>query len=150
MSGDWLGRGQPTRSRPWALEEQLLAPLRTPDEQEETPRLGRTVDPRHPPGAPLRDYWLCRCEGFAVEGPAGRVGVVEGLRFRSRVDQPDLLEVRTGLFRRRLWLVPTEAVESVSAARERVVLRDDPQLSDEAYEPLDHVRTGVGAGARAP
>jgi hypothetical protein len=39
------------------------------------------------------DYWLCRCEGFLVDSPAGRVGVVEGARFRSRLDRPDLLAV---------------------------------------------------------
>src|SRR5262249_47434763 len=44
-----------------------------------------------------REYWLCRCEGFWVDSPAGRVGLVGGLRFLSRIDQPALLEVRGGV-----------------------------------------------------
>lgn len=41
------------------------------------------------------DYWLCRCEGFLVDSPTGHLGVVEGLRFGSRVDRPDALAVRS-------------------------------------------------------
>ena len=41
-------------------------------------------------------YALARCEGFEVDSPTGLVGFVEGLRFISRIDQPDLLEVRGG------------------------------------------------------
>jgi len=87
---------------------------------------GPTVDPRHSPRSLQREYWLCRCEGFEVGSPTGRIGVVEGLRFLSRVDQPDLLEVRTGLFGRRLLLLPVAEVESISSSEERVVLRTAP------------------------
>jgi hypothetical protein len=35
------------------------------------------------PGTPARDldYWLCRCAGFDVDSPEGRVGTVVWLRF---------------------------------------------------------------------
>jgi hypothetical protein len=88
---------------------------------------GPTVDPRRSPRSLQREYWLCRCEGFEVGSPAGRIGVVEGLRFLSRVDQPDLLEVRSGLFGRRLLLLPVEEVESISSGEERIVLRAAPR-----------------------
>jgi hypothetical protein len=81
-----------------------------------------------PPAASERDYWLCRCEGFAVESPTGRTGVVDGVRFLSRVDQPDLLEVRAGLFRRRLLLVPAEEVEGIFSSEKRLVLRSTPRV----------------------
>ena len=42
------------------------------------------------------DYRLCRCEGFRVDSPGGRVGIVEEVHFRSRIDRPDVLVVRTG------------------------------------------------------
>lgn len=205
MSADWLGRGRAARSRPWALEEQLFAPLRAEEkedallalaaglteEQAELSRLeaqlheralrmaeleqrlnavehpadggrsiqaetsvddchprGQTVDPRRSPAALQRDYWLSRCEGFEVESPAGRIGIVESLRFLSRVDQPDLLEIRTGLFGRRLLLLPVEQVESISSGEERIVLRGAPRPNgNHVSELLGRLRSRFGAGA---
>jgi hypothetical protein len=176
----WLGRGHPARARPWAYEEQLLAPLRAgepadapvalaPELSEELAELTRievalqaralsvaglqqrmdaftplrgadpltldasrsptqAADMSLPPPSTEREYWLCRCEGFAVESAAGRTGVVKGVRFLSRVDQPDLLEVRAGLFARRLLLVPAEEVEAIFAPEKRIVLRSTPRV----------------------
>ncbi len=82
----------------------------------------RTVDP-HPSQQSLdRHLWLCRCEGFEVDSPAGRVGVVEGLRFSSRVDRPDLLEVRAGPLGRKLLLIPVEEVDGIFSDEQRIVL----------------------------
>lgn len=73
-----------------------------------------------------RSYSLARCEGFEVEAPTGLVGYVEGLRFVSRIDRPDVLEVRGGRFGRRLLLIPSEQVKEVHIAEERVLLRGAP------------------------
>jgi hypothetical protein len=73
-----------------------------------------------------RSYSLARCEGFEVDSPTGLVGFVEGLRFISRIDQPDLLEVRGGRLGRQLLLIPIEQVEEVRTAEERVLLRNVP------------------------
>ena len=73
------------------------------------------------------DYWLCRCEGFLVDSPGGRVGFVEGVRFRSRLDRPDLLAVRAGFLRRRRFLVPVEEVMKLVPREERVILRATPE-----------------------
>ena len=106
---------------------------------------GSTVDPRHSPGSLQREYWLCRCQGFEVGSPTGRIGVVEGLRFLSRVDQPDLIEVRTGLFRRRLLLLPVEDVESISSSEERIVLRAAPRPhGSRVSELLGRLRSRLG------
>jgi hypothetical protein len=70
-----------------------------------------------------RDYWLCRCQGFRVDSPAGRVGLVEEVRFGSRLDRPDTLVVRTGLLGSRLLGVPVDKVERVVPRQERLVLR---------------------------
>jgi len=43
------------------------------------------------------DYWLCRCEGFRVDAPTGRLGSVEAVRFGARLDRPNELLVRGGL-----------------------------------------------------
>lgn len=73
-----------------------------------------------------RSYSLARCEGFEVDSPTGLVGFVEGLRFISRIDQPDLLEVRGGRFGRRLFLIPIQQVEEVRITEERVLVRGAP------------------------
>ena len=122
--GDWLRRQQPPRRRMWALEEQLLGPAPALDDGL-APR--RAVIDLRPTQAELdRDYRLCRCEGFAVESPSGHVGFVEGLRFRSRVDLPDLLEVSAGLLGRRTLLIPVAGVETIESEEEVLVLREDP------------------------
>jgi hypothetical protein len=71
---------------------------------------------------------LTRCEGFRVDSPSGTVGVVEGIRFVSRIDRPDLLEVRAGRFGRTLLLIPIEEVEEISADEKRVVVGSTPPL----------------------
>ncbi len=76
-----------------------------------------------------RDYWLCRCEGFRVEAPAGWVGTVVELRFGSRLDRPDLLVVRVGRFGRRLLLVSVVGVEEIRPREERLVLGLVPAAS---------------------
>jgi hypothetical protein len=72
------------------------------------------------------EYWLRRCEGFRVESPEGRVGVVEELRFASRPDRPDALAVDTGLVRDRLVIIPVEEVATIDPRATRVVLRCAP------------------------
>src|SRR5712691_2483760 len=122
--GDWLRRQQPPRRRAWALEEQLFGRIEAIAERSNGHR--PTVDPRPTQAELDRDYWLCRCEGFAVESPSGHVGFVEGLRFRSRVDLPDLLEVSAGRLGRRMLLIPVAGVETIESEEEVLVLREDP------------------------
>jgi hypothetical protein len=68
------------------------------------------------------DYWLCRCEGFRVESPTGRVGVVAEVRFESRVDRPDELVVRGGLFGNRVIAVAVAEVIDVLPRQQRIVI----------------------------
>jgi hypothetical protein len=84
---------------------------------------------------------LARCEGFQVESSTGTVGFVEGLRFASRIDVPDLLEVRGGRFGRELMLIPIEAVEEISPEEERLVVRGLPRVHDDyAHELVSRLR----------
>ena len=84
-------------------------------------------DPRLPRAASF-DYWLCRCRGFSVSSPGGAVGLVEEVRFRSRLDRPDAIAVRAGLVGSRLLIVPVEAVTEIVARERRVVLRSPPPV----------------------
>jgi hypothetical protein len=74
-----------------------------------------------------RDYWLCRCEGFRVEAPTERLGVVEAVRFGSRLDRPDELLVRGGVFGNRRLVIPVADVEEIAPRQQRLVLRRAPE-----------------------
>jgi hypothetical protein len=76
-----------------------------------------------------RVYWLARSEGFRVDTPAGRLGIVELVMLRARPDEPDALVVRVGVLGRRLVVVPVDDVADVLPRRQRVMLRRVPDLS---------------------
>lgn len=65
------------------------------------------------PGSGDRDYWLAHCHGFSVVAAGHRLGIVEEVRFLSRVDRPDALVLRSGTFRLRRSLLPVASVEQV-------------------------------------
>jgi hypothetical protein len=90
------------------------------------------------------DVLLVRCEGFEVSSPIGLVGFVEGLRFGSRIDVPDFLEVRGGRLGRELLLIPVEAVQEISSEEERVVVRGvSPTQTDIPHELVDRLRKAL-------
>jgi hypothetical protein len=90
------------------------------------------------------DALLVRCEGYEVDSPVGHVGFVEGLRFDSRIDVPDFLEVRGGRFGRELMLIPVEAVQEITPEEERVLVRGvSPMHSDIPHELVDRLRKAL-------
>jgi hypothetical protein len=98
-----------------------------------------------------RFYWLCRSEGFRVDSPEGRLGLVEAVMFRVRPDEPDALIVRAGVLGRRLVIVPIEDVADVLPRRERVVLKRVPDLggADLLTELRARLRRLAAEGAAA-
>jgi hypothetical protein len=55
------------------------------------------LDPKPASPWPVdENYWLGHCEGFQVDGPGGRVGIVEHVVYGSRVDRPDVVAVSWG------------------------------------------------------
>jgi len=75
-----------------------------------------------------RGYWLRRCEGFLVETPTRRVGRVAGIRYGEGSNEPEVLEVRAGLFGRTRLLISVAEVVEVVAEERRLVLNDPPRL----------------------
>ena len=69
-------------------------------------------------------YWLGHCEGFRVDGPEGRVGIVEAVL--GEEDAPTKLAVREGLFALRTVYVPIEEVAEIQPRAERILLRRTP------------------------
>lgn len=72
-----------------------------------------------------RDYWLSRCQDFHVLSPEGPIGVVQEIRYGSRQDRPDVLIVRSGLFGRRVLVIPVERVQEIIPREQRIVLRPE-------------------------
>jgi hypothetical protein len=93
-----------------------------------------------------RDLQLRRCERFAVYAGARPLGVVDGIRYESRTDRPDVLEVRSGRLGRRLLLVPVGDVEAIDAD-ERVVIVSEacatPRIRERLHDYLEHLSTPV-------
>jgi hypothetical protein len=73
---------------------------------------------------------LERSHGYRVDDPNGRVGVVDGIVAGTWLDRPDGVEVRVGLFRSAILLVPVGIVAGVDPHRRRVVLREPVDLGD--------------------
>jgi hypothetical protein len=84
------------------------------------PRLRSAVD---------AGYWLARCEGFCVDSPDGRIGLVERVNFRAGPDRPDSISVRAGRLGRWLFVFPIDEITDVVPTREQVVLRASPRPS---------------------
>lgn len=66
------------------------------------------------------DYWLHRCDGFRVQKGQRQLGKVTGLRFGASTE-PELLEVRSGRFGKRM-LIPVERVVQIHPEERRIVL----------------------------
>ena len=99
-----------------------------------------------------RYYWLGQSEGFRVDSPEGRFGLVEAVMFRTRPDEPDALIVRVGVLGRKLIIVPIEDVADVTPRRERIVLRRVPDMSsgDFLTELRSRLRRLAAESAGAP
>jgi hypothetical protein len=123
-------------SRIAGLTRQRAAPMGSPESVRAEP--GSAAAPgTGPSGTPAEpDYRLSRCEGFDVSSPTRRVGVVDGLRYLSRIDRPDVLEVRAGPFGRQLLLIPVEEVDQILVEEGRLILRSTPSLPHQYFHEL--------------
>jgi hypothetical protein len=136
-----------------ALEGRIQAlmhpPADAPVEKEPDPEARTPTLPSFPSGPANEESGidaalLVRCEGFEVDSPVGLVGFVEGLRFGSRIDVPDFLEVRGGRLGREVLLIPIEAVQEISPEEERVLVRGvSPTQTDISHELVERLRKAL-------
>lgn len=96
-------------------------------------RTDSDAEPRGTFGAVDLDA-LGSCVGYRVDDPNGRVGTVDGIVCGTWTDRPDAIEVRVGLFRQAILMVPADVVAGVHRARRRVTLRESVDIAD-AYIP---------------
>jgi len=83
---------------------------------------GGSSDPRRSTYG--RAYWLRRCEGFFVETSGKRIGRVAGIRYGERSNEPAVLEVRAGIFGRKVLLISVDDIAEIAPESRRVILRD--------------------------
>jgi len=128
-----------------ALLDRRLEELTTPSDTARTPAKSRRTLPHAPEDLDdrqehrpydRRSRLLAHCEGFDVDSPAGPVGFIEGMRFMTRIDRPDVLEVRGGRFGRQLILVSVEDVDEIRLPEQVVLLRSEPALSKDLLDDL--------------
>jgi hypothetical protein len=101
------------------LEEQLFGNqvASRPPSSECRPIVAPSGDPRAD-----ENFALSHCHDFLVHDSRGRSGFVSDVRFRSRVDRPDELEVTFGRLRPRALWVPAGEVRWVSFERREIVI----------------------------
>ncbi len=75
------------------------------------------------PGPVEAEYWLHHCDGFRVDGPDGRIGVVDHVEQDLEADAPDVVAVASGLWRIRRIRIPLTEVVEVQPGRRRIVVR---------------------------
>ena len=82
--------------------------------------------------APLRRSGtdsIAGVEGFRVDGPDGRIGVVTRVSSSSAGEAPDTIHVVTGLFIVRVVAVPASEIVQIDADRRRLLIRSMVRLS---------------------
>jgi hypothetical protein len=81
--------------------------------------------PSHAPAPAGADYyWLRHCDGFRVDGPDGRIGVVDHVEPGFGAAVPGVVAVASGLWRIRLTRIPLHDVVEVQPHRRRLVVGD--------------------------
>jgi len=76
----------------------------------------------------MGQYWLSHCEGFRVQAPGGRVGIVDQVLREESEGRPRALIVHGGLLGRKVLVVPVDQVDRVAPRRETILLRPSPEI----------------------
>jgi len=70
-----------------------------------------------------RDYWVGNCQGYRVDGHAGRIGVVEEVQPDPTQPSRNFLSIRAGLLGRRIIVLSSDEIEFIVPRAERIWLR---------------------------
>jgi hypothetical protein len=91
-------------------------------------------------------YLLLRCRGFTVHDRSGRVGTVCDVKFGDP-PAPDALAIRTGLFFRKVALIPAAQIDETFEEKRRIVLAPQTERCEERkpWRSLGRLRTGGAA-----
>ena len=73
------------------------------------------------------EYWLAHCEGYRVDSPEGRIGLVEEVR-RGGSERAESLTVLAGMCGWRRLIIPTSEVEAIVPHAERLFLKPSARI----------------------
>jgi hypothetical protein len=71
---------------------------------------------------------LRECDGFRVDSPLGRLGVVQEVRFREGEPSPYRLAISAGLFGGRLLIIDASEIAAILPRQRRLILEFAPAL----------------------
>ena len=74
------------------------------------------------------EYWLAHCEGYRVDSPEGRIGLVEGVRRDDGGERAESLAVLAGMCGLRRLIIPVSEVESIVPHAERLFLKPSARI----------------------
>lgn len=74
------------------------------------------------------EYWLAHCEGYRVESPGGRVGIVEDVRHAEGAERAESLAVLAGMFGRRRLIIDVRDVSAIVPYEQCVLLKADAKI----------------------
>jgi hypothetical protein len=69
------------------------------------------------------EYWLSHCEGYRVDKPGGRIGLVEEVRHAPDDGRAESLAVLVGMLGRRRLIVSVSEVDAIVPHAERIYLK---------------------------
>jgi hypothetical protein len=74
------------------------------------------------------EYWLAHCEGYHVDSPGGRVGIVEDVHRAEGVERAESLAVLAGMFGRRRLIIDADQVNTIVPHDQCILLRADANI----------------------
>jgi hypothetical protein len=74
------------------------------------------------------EYWLAHCEGYRVDSPRGRVGIVEGVRRAEGAEHAESLAVLAGMFGTRRLIIDVGEVDTIVPYSRCIHLKEDASI----------------------
>jgi len=74
------------------------------------------------------EYWLAHCEGYRVDSPGGRVGIVENVHHAEGVERAESLAVLAGMFGRRRLIIDAGQVNAIVPHEQCVLLKANANI----------------------
>jgi hypothetical protein len=74
------------------------------------------------------EYWLAHCEGYRVDSPGGRVGIVEDVHRAEGVERAESLAVLAGMFGRRRLIIEADQVNAIVPHEQCVLLKANANI----------------------
>ena len=82
-------------------------------------------------------YWLAHCEGYRVDSPEGRIGLVEEVRRDDGGKRAESLAVLAGMCGLRRLIIPVSEIEAIAPHAQRLFLKPSARIVGSARRGRD-------------